>query len=56
MAAVKPKRILVKTTIPPHVANVLMRELHAATPQEAVDKVIVMMESEKPKRSPKGRK
>lgn len=32
----------VKTTIPPHVANVLMRELGAETPQEAVDKVLAI--------------
>lgn len=38
----------VKTTIPPHVANVLMRQTGAETPQEAVDKVLSIYTKERP--------
>jgi hypothetical protein len=44
----------VGTTIPPHVANVLMRELGTDTPQSAVDEVLAIY-TEKPPTKRKGK-
>ena len=46
----KMKLVKVQTTIPPHVANALMQATHAATPQEAVDRVVSLLKQPKPRK------
>jgi acyl CoA:acetate/3-ketoacid CoA transferase beta subunit len=48
------KFVHVRTTIPPHVANVLIREMNVKTAQEAVEKILALQgESTNDKKAPR---